>query len=806
MMNKRKAPVDRESKRFMTSAAGRMLVCLLLATAAAASAGVVKQSLTEAAPGQNLLRGDRWRAWQQGFERQGDALWCNNGADGKVQRGASQTITLNQQAPAPIVAEAWSKAEGVGGSRDGDYSIYLDLVYADGSELWGQTASFNAGSHDWEKRRVVVLPAKPVKSLSMNLLLRRHTGQAWFRDARLWEVKSAPGAAAFDGMPVSVVQPPQEGFLVRDVAAGGDFRDDFAPLGLKLATNLNAKPDEAWVEAEVTDATGKDRAITLVYTAPAPEGAWDWLADPRTRIPATGAREYLAASRFGAGANGHLSTYPFAAIACGEQGRMLGIDLREPAFFRVAYSAPTRELYLAFDLGLTKERPTARVRLLRASFDGRQGFRGALQRYYDLLPDCFRSRTPRQGAWMPFHAISKVEGWQDFGFQFKEGNDETAWDDAHGITTFRYTEPMTWWMSMKTPQPHTIEQAVAEAQRLAREGNPQARALLTSGYHDEQGRFVAKLLDTPWCNGAVWSMNSMPGIKGEVTDWSLKWGPAVREKFYGPKAKGRLDGEYIDSSEGYVTDELDFRRDHFAAAALPLTFAADTFKPAIFRGLIIAEYARQMARDVHAMDRLMMANSTPARLCWLAPWLDVMGTETDWHRGGQWRPMADAELLYRRALCGPKPYCFLMNTDFKSWSAELTEKFMQRCLAYGMFPGFFSANAATGHYFSQPALYNRDRPLFKKYLPLCRRVAEAGWQPLTRARSSEERVYVERFGEHLLTVFNDSAQERRAVRVTLEGLQARSARELLSGRSLELKDGSFELTLGPEAVAVVELP
>ena len=35
------------------------------------------------------------------------------------------------------------------------------------------------------------------------------------------------------------------------------------------------------------------------------------------------------------------------------------------------------------------------------------------------------------------------------------------------------------------------------------------------------------------------------------------------------------------------------------------------------------------------MGKLMMANSTPIRLCWLAPWLDVMGTETDWNPPAQ---------------------------------------------------------------------------------------------------------------------------------------------------------------------------
>ena len=210
----------------------------------------------------------------------------------------------------------------------------------------------------------------------------------------------------------------------------------------------------------------------------------------------------------------------------------------------------------------------------------------------------------------------------------------------------------------------------AEARRLADQGNAQAKALFTSGYHDAQGRFAARLLDTPWCNGAVWSMNSMPGIAGETTDFKNKWNPAIREELYGPHRQGDLDGEYIDSSEGYVTDELDFRRDHFAAARTPLTFSSEEHRPAIFRGLIAFEYVRGIEADIHAQGKLMMANGAPDRLCWLAPLLDVLGTETDWHPGGTWQPMSDAELLYRRAMCKGKPFCFLMNTRFEDFSAR----------------------------------------------------------------------------------------------------------------------------------------
>ena len=127
---------------------------------------------------------------------------------------------------------------------------------------------------------------------------------------------------------------------------------------------------------------------------------------------------------------------------------------------------------------------------------------------------------------------------------------------------------------MPRAMPRTIEAATSEAQRLAGQGRREAKALFTSGYHNPDGTLAALFRDEPWNHGAVWSMNSMPGIKGDETDFTTKWNPQIRERLYGPGRKGDLDGEYIDSSEGYVTDELDFRRDHFAAADTPLTLLA----------------------------------------------------------------------------------------------------------------------------------------------------------------------------------------------------------------------------------------
>lgn len=769
---------------------------------------VAKRILRASGTEENLLKADGWRGYEGGFEREGELFVCDNGSDSASRRGVSQTVMLNQVKAEPIVASVFSRCEGVDGSPGADYSLYLDLVYTDGTPLWGQTALFDCGTHDWQRREVVVMPVKPVRQVSFYLLLRGRAGKAWFRTPRLEVVRAAEGASLFDGVPVQCEGPRRRGFQVRDVAADSDFVwIDGEALGLRLDEKVTEGDGVDLIDVEVTDTTGKDRAVTLVYCVPIGRGGIWWLENPRQSVEAEAGREYMDAGRFHLGANGRISRYPFAAVATEEKGTGLGIDMAYPAVFRGGYNAGTRELFLAYDLGLTKEKPTARLRLCRFGFEPAWGFRAALAKYYEVFPEAFACRTPEQGLWMPFAKISEVEGWEDFGFKFKEGNNETGWDDEHGITTFRYTEPMTWWMRMATEMPRTFEAALAETERLAKGGDKRALAFQTSGFYDATGRPVARLLDTPWCNGAVWSMNGMPGIKGEVTDFGLKWNADLREQLYGAGAKSRLDGEYIDSSEGYVTAELDFRRDHFAGAETPLTFSSGDYRPAIFRGLIAFEYVRAIAKDVHDMDRLMMANSTPVRLCWLAPLLEVMGTETDWHRG-KWRPMSDADLLYRRSMCKGKPYCFLMNTRFEEFSHELVERYMKRALAYGMFPGFFSHNASQGHYFTRPELYDRDRPLFKKYVPLCKLVAEAGWEPVTLARSNDEKVYVERFGDRYLTVFNDS-EEGRTVTVEVWGeLREKvspEGRDVVSGRPVSWEDGKTTIVIGGEDVAVIEL-
>ena len=77
---------------------------------------------------------------------------------------------------------------------------------------------------------------------------------------------------------------------------------------------------------------------------------------------------------------------------------------------------------------------------------------------------------------------------------------------------------------------------------------------------------------------------------------------------------------------------------------------------------------------------------------------------------------------------------------------------------YGVYPSMFSSDASTSPYWETPAWYNAGRPLFKRYIPMIRKLSAAGWEPITYARTGSPKLYVERYGGEYLTLFNDSAK------------------------------------------------
>lgn len=793
-----------------------LTAALLLCSTMGAFAEIIKPVLSTASHAAMDISALPWQPWEVGFSSGPEGvIVCDNGDDQQLRRGAGKAVELKQSTPTPIVVKAKSRASKISGSPDSNYSLYLDIVYDDGTPLWGRQTPFQTGTHDWEEQQVLVVPDKPIKSVQCWLLMRAHSGKAEFKDLEIYQLAVPDGSAVFDGVPVGSTTS-YHGFILRDVAANSDFLSfsDGQAHGVRISTKSSTRHGAQCVEAEISDDSGKDRILQLVYTLPLPAAAWQWLTMSRPtnaqNAPDQPApqQEYLNTVNFPCGSSGRLSLYPLAAVSAAATGRAIAMDLFTPAFGRCAYNSRSNELYVAWDIALTPEKNSATVKLFSFDFAPTWGFRSAVDALYRIFPEAFTARSKRHGLWMPFAKISEVQGWEDFGFAIKEGDNECAWDDQHNILTFRYTEPMTWWLRMPDDMPRDLPSARAEIERLAAKGDRKAKSFASSVFHNQYGEAPARWLDTPWCKGAVWSMASMPGIKSPDSHFRIAWNPELRQRLYGPERKADLDGEYIDSSEGYVTDVMNYRREHFSAASTPLTFSQIGQRPVIFRGLIAWEYARAIADDVHGMDKLMMANSTPHNLWWLTPLLDVLGTESNWNPKNSWRPPADSTMLFRRTMCGPKPFCFLQNTNFDDFDGNKVEKYMRRCVFYGMYPGFFSADASTKHYFRNPDLYNRDRELFRKYVPLCKRAGEAGWQPITLARSDNAALWLERFGTNIITVFNPGEQRQEGRLST--SISATSAYDHVHQQELPVQPGAtggttFSVALDPEDVALIEL-
>lgn len=266
----------------------------------------------------------------------------------------------------------------------------------------------------------------------------------------------------------------------------------------------------------------------------------------------------------------------------------------------------------------------------------------------------------------------------------------------------------------------------------------------------------------------------------------------------------RLDGVYLDTMECYEAN-LNYRRSHWLYAEEPLTFDCAR-KPAMHQVFSHITFARHMAEWMHSTGRLTFGNCVPVTP-FAAPYLDILGTEFFWKHGDQWTPMSDADFSFARFMSRGKPYCGLQYSDF---SVEEQAKYVKRCLFYGVFPSNQGAPSG-GWYWADPVVVEKHRPVFAQYVPTIIRIAEAGWEPVTLARSEEPGIWIERFGKgssFYLTVFNSSDQ-RKTASITLDERCRLSGKskltDVLRGKPARWNPGVFSVDLDPEDVAVFRI-
>lgn len=140
-------------------------------------------------------------------------------------------------------------------------------------------------------------------------------------------------------------------------------------------------------------------------------------------------------------------------------------------------------------------------------------------------------------------------------------------------------------------------------------------------------------------------------------------------------------------------------------------------------------------------------------------------------------------------------------------AAQTSESGIRRGVLFGIFPGVARVKES-------------QRPLYKKYMPPLKAAAEAGWEPVTHARTGRRDVMIERFGGNekspatvYLALYNNSdAATKTVIRVDTAKLgwnTVAQVRELIQARPVRLTRGKpaarISLRITPREALILRL-
>jgi hypothetical protein len=656
--------------------------------------------------------------------------------------------------------------------------------------------------------------------------------------------------------PWRLAKPAASGLLFRDVAAGGQFvaaggaitptagglkqAGTNAPLRLDFAATYRARPGAIEVKGFVHDRSAQDRAITVRFALPVAAAGGTWWQDLLNHETiANGV--YANLHNTGVGATGNTSAFPWGAISSAAGELCLGVPMDRFVVHRIAYDGQAESFALDFDFGpspLTKAFPSrADFSFVIYAADPRWGFRSATSAYYALFPDAFRRRAAKEGLWMPFADIARVQDPEDFNFAFQEGASNIAWDEVHGIYSFRYISPHWAWLWMPErqdkPTPEFVQQRLAADLKSDNPATRQAAELIVScAARNAQGEYQYSIGQAHWAPHqtgylgwyAMYPANADPDLaqlgKGPTTG-SQTMASVERDVATYAKPGAFLDGFYFDGVDERPLDN--YATEQFPFAEAPLTFGTDTRRPILCGAFSSYKFLRRVAEKMWASKRLTMANGIPSQFPFSLYYLDAGGSEQE--PSIESAPVDLSYLTYARALMHHKPLLLLykprLDERFDRDLSPYLVDYMNACLPYAAEPSLFMIFSNTDpsfyyNFWERPDWYNRYRSIFVDYAPLVKRLALAGWEPVTNARASVPGIVVERFGNaNLHLVAYNPAREGEPVSFDLDVEQP-----ALPGRSLacavNLVDGTavpttrrpgggvrVHLTLAPRRAAVL---
>jgi len=689
-----------------------------------------------------------------GFLRIGD------GREGGAGMAAAETVDV---APDEVLTISWAARSA---STEGTFILCLRLFGADGRDLtetavpppgWQYTpytnahykVGFRANQPD-EWQRFTYEYVVPPAVTRVRLSLRVYTEGALQADVDAIRITARPGGWA-DERPV------------RAPLTGGDAPVQAAEVeGLRVTVQYAAHPGHlsAQVSVACADPERADRALRLIWRLPIAAVGWRWAADPLDEATIDPGYTY----QDGVGFAGHpTGRYPLESIASDAGALALATPLDPPTL--QGFRCDDAGFATGIDLALSSAAPEVpgRFSFVIYRHDPAWGFRAALERYYALFPALFEGTAPRGGCWTLRLPDAATPDADNFGLAFYECGDATAaqrdWCREHGALTFRYIEP--WGVRQYFPEATEREDLPPYEERLALleawaaeeqtdeqwqsfPRNEMARALLNSMVSGADGRApYFEDMYTTW--STWWQTNSDPDLPSpNIAEWCgrTRIVPAIEW----------ADGIYVDSVSPTFASHEDYAPEHLAASDLPLTFSPASGDPVVLSGMAHAEFLTWLRGYLHERGKLLMFNLHPHATRLYGHLADVTGCELVGFQDDV-QAMQQRVYAYHRPVSNLMQWRSAVQVRVPAMTAEEMRRHFDNQLLYGFWPGISTAGGGTEpgyanmqRYFLTPELFERDRELFRQYLPIFDALNAAGWEPVPHARAEPDSVRAERYG------------------------------------------------------------
>ncbi|MGN0493630.1 MAG: hypothetical protein ACI4F7_08290 [Acutalibacteraceae bacterium] len=651
---------------------------------------------------------------------------------------------------------------------------------------------------------------------------------------------------AVDGR--SIISNSFSGFLVRDIAddvntgifsfkpdnnsTADVFRASQPTLGLKLSADYKEKDNHISVSGKITDTSGSDegRSVQLSYSLPVSASGWKWSTDilseeqvscgNTSNVYKSLGENYMDVVDWNSTARTY---YPHSALYNEDLGIAIAVSMDYPQYWELEYDGSIESYVVTFHLGIVKESPDAAkfgfviYKLDRPDY----GFRSAVKKYAQIFPDYYKDYLNGHGSWLAWSDVSHIPDVEDFGFKFLEKGENYRvngfYEEEHGIDAYYYIENGDWWISNLSAT--SAEDVWAKINDLASQelgdtvddnNRPKYQALATQFCKalDQNGEIAWNPANNDWCpNGVQVHINANPALPGAYNFFSLWVNEQRNAKLFDPMvADGAVfDGYYLDELGGWWLGNANFNREHYKYTTVPLTYSPYYRRPMLHRASTTWEFVKKLSTDMHAMGKTLFANKCPMKNSFYVPLIDAMGTEQTQLSGVSYVPQSLAELSAWRTLAYTKPFSILCNNDYNYMDHDSMDKFFARCLPYAIYPDP-CVNMAEGvlYWNSSNHFYERDRDVFKKYIPTLTEISEAGWEPVTLADSDDKELVIERYGDndaegYHFVIYNPTNRDKNiSVNIELSGLNIDpecTFIETISGEPTSLVNGAYKTSL-----------